>query len=486
LLARLERRTHFLGMFPLSAGELFFPGSLPDKRLQARAVVIFDAMIERPGAAMCAAFDDPKASRNAYNFFQNGRISLPMLLDPAIRAVSLALREQPEGATVLSVQDTTEINLSHLHTMQGLGSIGHASNRGLMLHAALALDAAGCPLGLLRAKSWARPPEQRGKAKDRRGRAFEDKESVRWWTTITSIEQTVRRPGLLLHVSDSESDIYELFAGAAAADYRLLIRAAHDRRVEGTHRLLWAQAESFAPQHNRRIIHVSARPATKRKPARQARQATVALRFGQVHIGAPHQAKGSVRMWAILVREIDPPAGQEPIEWLLLTTDAIGTEAEAWQHVDWYVARWVIEEYFKTLKSGCRIEERQFEARAPFEVSLGFSLLASVTLLSLTKRARTAPEQPAQTILSDDEQFVLKQRAKALRRPCSSSLTVQEAVVLIAMLGGYRARSCDGPPGWLTLWRGYQRLTALVEGYRLARDAQPDSYGNSAGFDAKE
>lgn len=140
-------------------------------------------------------------------------------------------------------------------------------------------------------------------------------------------------------------------------------------------------------------------------------------------------------MWAILVHEIDPPAGQEPIEWLLLTTDAIGTEAEAWQHVDWYVARWVIEEYFKTLKSGCRIEERQFEARAPFEVSLGFSLLASVTLLSLTKRARTAPEQPAQTILSDDEQFVLKQRAKALRRPCSSSLTVQEAVVLIAMLG---------------------------------------------------
>lgn len=461
-------------MFPLPPGELFFPGSLPEKRLRERAVVLLQATIERPGAAMTGAFDEPNPTRNAYNFFHNDRMSLPVLLDPPTRAVSLALREQqPATATVLNVQDSSELNLSHLLQMQGLGTLGNPSNHGLMLHASLAVDTEGVPLGLLHAHTWTRPDDERGKAQRRRKRPFEDKESVRWWTTIDQVEQMVRRPGLLLHVSDRESDIFALFAAAHAAGYRLLVRAAHDRRVDDEAQQLWAQVATFAEQPSRRLLDVPARPASKQRPARAARQATVALRFGPVVLRAPHGGNATVPMWAVWVREVDPPHDVEPVEWLLLTSDPIATEDEAWTHVDWYTYRWVIEEYFKVLKTGCRVEARQFKDRAPYDISLGFALLAAVTLLALTKRARVEPDQPAQTLLSADEEHVLKLQAKAHGHRLAAPLTVHDAVVRIAMLGGYLNRLCDGPPGWLTLWRGYRRLWDLVEGYRLAHTTLP-------------
>ena len=467
----------FACMFPLPAGELFFEGSLSEKRLRERAITILTAMTERPGVAMTAAFDNPRESRYAYNFFHNDRMSLMALLDTATRALSLKLRELPEGTTVLSVQDTTEINLSTQTAMEGLGTLGNVKNHGLMLHTALAVDIDGCPMGLLYAHTWARPPKERGKATTRRQRPFDDKESARWWDTIVACEAAVLRPGLLLHISDRESDIFTLFSRAHPASYRLLVRAGQDRCVEGEHASLWAHVASFADTSSRQTIDVAARPASKTKPARAARQAVIAIAFGAVVLRAPHGGQGTIPLWAIRVREVAPPVGEERIEWVLLTSDPIGTEDEAWLRVEWYGDRWVIEEYFKVLKTGCRIEARQFESRQPFEISLALSMLAAVDLLALTKRARIAPDDPASAVLSTDAVQVLRQHAASHRRSYPDPMSVQDAVVEIAILGGYQNRSCDGPPGWITLWRGYQRLTALLEGYLLARAALPGSAG---------
>lgn len=125
------------------------------------------------------------------------------------------------------------------------------------------------------------------------------------------------------------------------------------------------------------------------------------------------------------------------------------------------------------LKTGCRIEARQFESRPPFEISLGRSILAAVDLLALTKRARIAPDAPASAVLSADAAQVLRQHAASHHRSYPDPMSLHEAVVEIAILGGYQNRSGDGPPGWITLWRGYQRLTALLEGYLLARANLP-------------
>jgi hypothetical protein len=453
-------------MISLSWEDMFF--CLVNKRLRLRAIAIGVAMTARPGAAMTSAFDDWKETRNAYNFFSNKRMSLQTLLDPPTRALALKLRELPEGATMLNVRDTSEINLSHLIAMTGLGPIGNPKNRGLFMHPGLVVDTDGVPVGLLGLQTWTRPVEEHGKVETRRGRAFEEKESLRWWTDIERAEKKVQRPGLLLHVGDRESDIYALFERCHAAGHRLLARAAQDRRVDGEHRLLWDHMEALAECAEHRDVEVAPRRATKDKPAQPARTATVAIRFGPVTLCAPHQGQGSVPAWSILVREVDPPEGVEPLEWLLLTLDPITTEQDAWTRVTWYRFRWVIEEFFKVLKSQCRIEERQFETLETFEVSLGMSILTAVKLLELTKRARIDPELPASTVLSTDEERLLVEHAETYRDRTPAPLRLGEAVMLIAMLGGYKARSCDGPPGWSTLGKGYQHLCAMVDGYQLA------------------
>jgi hypothetical protein len=460
-----------------SWNDLFFEGCLPEKRLRERAITIAEAMTERPGASMNAAFEDGRDARAAYDFFENKRMSLSVLLDPAVRAVVFRLRELPLDATVLCLQDTSEINCSHRRAMKGLGELTNPKNRGEFLHPALAVGTDGVPLGVLSAMTWTRPVEEHGKARQRKDRAFEDKESARWWTTIETVESLLQRPGLLLHIGDREADIFNLFDRAQQEPTRLLIRASQDRRVDSDHRLLWAHAGSFPECEQRRTIDVPERPATRGKPKRPARSATLAIRFGETTILAPRGCTGSVQAWAILVREVDTPPGEEPIEWLLLTLDPILSVDDAWRHVDWYKFRWVIEEFFKVLKTGLKIERRQFDDLGPFEVHLGMALLVGVRLLALTKRARIDPHQPASIVLSSDEERVLAEHARIKRGRAPAPLTLLEAVVLIAKLGGYLGRSCDGPPGWITLWRGYTRLCALVEGYILAERAGAGSTG---------
>ena len=454
--------------------ELFSAGSLPDKRLRHRAAKIGEACSERPGAAMTEAFDDWRDTRTAYNFFANRRVSFSALLDSPMTVVGRAIRALPEGVTVLNVQDTTELNLSHLRRMTGLGEIGNPKERGLFLHPSLAVSTDGVPLGVLSAQLWARQPEAHGKARKRKRRAFEEKESLKWWTAIEQAEQRVGRPRILVHVGDRENDVYEVFSRAHQAGYRLLVRAGQDRKVEGEPGRLWAQVACFAPCRGARPISVPARPAKEGKPARAARETSVTVRYGAITLNPPAGCKGSIGMWAVEVIEVDPPEGVEPIEWLLLTSDPISSEKEAWERVHWYRSRWRIEECFQVLKTGCRVEARQFESRETYEVSLAIALLTAVRILALVKQARLSPEAQATVALSDEEQHVLVEHAKrkrAIHPGALASLRLDDAVTLIAKLGGYKARSCDGPPGWLTLWRGVRRLEAMVDGYRLATGA---------------
>jgi hypothetical protein len=419
---------------------------------------------------MTGAFDLWGDTRTAYNFFANERVTFAVVLESPMTVVSRALRERFEGTTVLNVQDTTEINLSHLNSMTGLGEIGNPKNRGLFLHPSLAVSPDGVPIGLLSAQVWDRPPSCHGKTKKRREKAFEDKESLRWWTAIEESEKRVGRPGLLLHVADRESDIYEVFKRARDERYRILLRAAQDRRVAGEHSTLWAQVATFSPVGEARPLSVPMRPAKEGKPARAARDTSIVVRYGLVTLREP-KGSGAVDMYAVQVTEVDPPAGVEPIEWLLLTSDPITSIEDAWQRVEWYRCRWRIEEFFQVLKSGCRIEARQFESRSTYEPSLAIAMLTAVRLLSLVKQARVTPDAPASAVLSQDEEHVLVQHAQAKKMGhCDSCpLRLVDAVVLIAMLGGYKARSCDGPPGWITVWRGLRRLEDMVAGYRLAR-----------------
>jgi hypothetical protein len=440
-----------------------------DEWLRRRLLHTMHLMEQRPGTPINGLGVSRAERVGAYRMVKHEEVEFERLIEPAAEAVGEALRRGEAGEVVLCVHDRTEVEVSHLD-MEGVGEVGNPLCRGFLLQTALAVDDKGAAYGVLGARTWVRPPAQHGKAKDRKQRPFDEKESALWWQAMEQAEARVGEAGRLLHVIDAEGDIFELFARARGAGFQLLVRASQDRRVQGEAGRLWATLES-QPQLDSRTLHLSARPALKGKPARKARDAHLTLRTCALALLPPEKHKGQpLQVWGVLVREEQPPEGEKGVEWLLLTNLAVHTLAAAWGTVEAYRRRWLIEELHKALKTGCRLEQRQHQARGTLENVLAMMLQVSVRLLRLRTLSRTDPEAPATQALEPIEVEVLTRLAPRLapRRPLSPVPTLGQALHLLAILGGYMGSSGSPPPGWLTLWRGYERLRERVEGFLLA------------------
>lgn len=441
-----------------------------DEWLRRRLLHTLSLMEQRPDTPLSGLGESRAERVGAYRMVNHEEVEFGRLVRPAFGTVGTAVAQGEAGPVALCIHDRTEVELSHLKAMKGLGQVGNPLCRGFFLQLALVVDGQGAAFGVLGARTWVRPPGQRGKAKQRRERDFEEKESALWWQAMQEAEAQVGERGRLLHTIDAEGDIFELFLRAARARYQLLVRAAHDRCVEGEHKKLWATLQALPPSGTR-TLHLPARPASKGKPARAARDAELTLRFGPVKLRPAHGQQGpSVEVWGVLVREEAPPAGHEPLEWLLLTNVPVETAEAAWGVVECYRRRWLIEELHKALKTGCTLEERQHEDYQTLLNVLALMLPVAVRLLRLRTLARTCPDAAATQVLDEAEVQVLLALAPRLapRQVPSSTPTLAEALYLIALLGGYMGSRSNPQPGWLILWRGYERLRERVEGFLLA------------------
>jgi len=438
--------------------------------LRDRLLHTLQLMEGQPGVTLNRLGTSRAERMGAYRMLVNEDVSFQRLLKPAAQTVGEAVARGQAGEVALCVHDRSEVELSHL-AMSGVGPVGNPECQGFFVRTALVVQADGAAFGVLGARTWARPAEQRGKAKSRKQRPFEQKESVLWWQALVEAEERVGEGGRLLHVIDAEGDIFELFSRSASQGYQLLVRAGQDRRVEGNGGKLWASLEGL-PVVGSRQLHVSAQPARADRGARTARDATLSLRYGALTLLPPERLGGQpVQVWGVLVREEAPPPGQKPVQWLLLSNVPIESVEAAWGAVSTYQKRWCIEELHKALKTGCRLERRQHQEREHLENLLALTLLVSVKLLRLRTLSRTLPEQPATAVLEPDEVQVLRAMAPQLapRMPPRGELTLGQALLLIALLGGYMANPDKKPPGWLVLWRGYERLRDYVSGFTLAR-----------------
>jgi hypothetical protein len=463
-------------MSMLSWEQLLPDWSFRDSRLRSRALILLNALVAAPGPSFSAVFGKQKtAIKAAYEFCQNRAMDLLTLLAPTFITTGGLVHDL--GSTVLVLQDTTELELSSQKAMTGIGEIGNPKCRGIFLHAGLAVTTDGVPIGLLSTLTWVRDPEEHGKAALRRERPFDEKESAKWWNTIDAAERVVKHPGRLVHVGDREGDIFDVFGRCSAMGYRALFRARIDRQVlDAPQTRLWAEAENWRVA-GQRVVDIPYRSARHGQPARAARTAVLDLHYGSVTIAQPKSGSGLIQLSVVLARENDPADETDAIEWLLLTTDVLNTVEDAWTRVDWYRRRWLIEEFHKCLKSLCRVEKRQFKDRHPFEVNLALMMLVSVRLLFMRNIARAEPDAPAATVLSEEEEHVLRAyHDQGARKPLPSFLTVSQAIRLVAILGGFMARKGDGEPGFESLGKGYSKLATLIVGYRLAR-------GLSAGAD---
>jgi hypothetical protein len=373
------------------------------------------------------------------------------------------LSRMREHKVVLAVQDTTTLNYSAHPATENLGPIGYRLDKGigLIVHDTMSFTPDGTPLGLLDVQCWARDGKDFGKKKRRHKQPIEDKESYKWLKSFRHVAEVQRRcpETTLVSVGDSEADIYELLELALKepSGPELLIRASHNRVLSQEQDHLW---EKLNGQEVAGIqeVHV---PRGRKRPAGVAR---LEVRFAKIGLKPPTKKSKlqKLSLWAVLAREVDVPEAVEPIEWMLLSTCPVANFEEAIEKLGWYTRRWGIEVYHRTLKSGCKIEERQLGHADRIEACLGVDMVVAWRIFHLTKLGRETPDVPCTVFFQEAEWKALNTYITRNPTPPSRPPSLREATRMVASLGGFLGRKSDGEPGPKSLWIGLQRLDDLT------------------------
>jgi len=380
------------------------------------------------------------------------------------------LIEQSSGAVILVIHDTTEIDYSGLD-VAGLGQLGNGSCRGFLCHNSLAYDyGAHEVLGLLGQLIHTRrkvPAKESPEAK----REHPQRESRLWkkgWQAVGPIEGKQ-----LVQIADCGADLLEFIEAVHLGGDPYVIRSKSNRNIDlgdGDDAMevkLHDYAQTLADLGGR-TVEVST------NKGHRGRTAHVRIAAGPVSIRPPHFARGehssnNLPAWVIHVREVGtPPAGEKPLQWILLTNVPAPDLASAAERVDWYACRPVIEEFHKADKTGCGVELPQFTTAHALTVSIALLSVVATQLLRLRDLGRRpdAQTRPATDVI--DQDYVIALSAWRFREP-RPNLSIAEFCLALAKLGGHLNRKHDGPPGWLTLWRGWTQLQPMVQGLHLAR-----------------
>ena len=439
-----------------------------DERLTKRLMGIATDFFARPTESIPAACASRARTKAVYRFCSHEKVDMQAILEPHYEST---LRRAAQEKIVLAIQDTTSVNYSaHLAT-EGLGLIGTCNEQlslGLYIHSTLALNLEGTPLGLLNVESWARDPKEHGKSAERAALPIEDKESRKWLVGYVATVNAQRRlkNTRIVNVCDREADIFDLFVCARREEGNpdLLVRATQPRKLEssdpqgkGKSTGLWDFVRSL-PCAGTLPLQVP------RRASRPSRLTTLRVRFSDVNVRPPKDSphKASVRLWAIAVTEEEPPAGIEPIEWLLLTTIPVTNLEQAAEKVHWYTLRWQIEVYHKTFKSGCRIEDRQLGTAQSLEACLAVDMVVAWRIFHLAKLGRETPDAPCTVYFDEAHWKALVCFLKKSPKEPTEVPTLRQAMHRVATLGGFQGRKSDGNPGTETLWKGLQRLDDIT------------------------
>ena len=448
---------------------------LGDRRLERRLLEIAAAFAAQPTAAIPQACGTWPAIKAAYRFFDHKRTTMDRLLEPHRGATVERMRREP---VVLLVQDTTSLNYTTRPDMQGIGLIGTSLKgpQGLLLHNTMAFRPDGLALGLLDVQCWRRDPAEFGVKKQRHAKPIEEKESFKWLEPLAAVEQAARRcpDSRLVTVCDREADIYELFELAHRKGHELLVRAMQDRGLHHDHGdgggddngddggvRLRAHMASLAPAAEVEL----AVPRHGKQPARTAR---MAVRFASLTLAPPNKKKNlpPLPMTVVWSSEIDPPAGiDKPLQWMLLSNRPVDDLEQALERLRWYACRWNIEVFHRTLKSGCKIEERQLGTADRLEACLAIDMVVAWRIQHLTWFGRAVPDMPC-TVAFDDDQWKAIVVFKTRKPPPQQPPTLRQMIVLVATLGGFIARKSDGEPGTKSLWIGIQRMDDITAMYQ--------------------
>ncbi len=443
-----------------------------DKRLNRRAQLIQERLQDKYGQPLSKVFKNASELRRTYEFLANPKTSFEKIVESSHYQTANRVKNLP---LILSVGDTSFLDYKKIKIKrEEYGPIGNGGN-GLILHSSLAVEPnSGQPLGLLWEKLWKREQKVPGKEKRKKAKGFEEKESYKWVESLKKIpeilaeEHSYDNLPQVIHVFDREGDISEVFEEAQKhQNCGVLIRAAHNRSLSEEEDYLWDYVSKQPVQFEHEI-------QLPKNHKRKKRIATLAIRFCPVKLRSPQRLKDteSFNIYAVYAEEIEPPEGEEPISWMLLTTEKVAINSDALTMLRWYTYRWLIEEYHKVLKSGCQVESYRLAGES-MEVLVGFLTPIAADLLRMTYLNRTQPDSSAETILTPLQIKVLAAESLNSKRKIKQKLnTVAWAIQEIARLGGYLEHRKNTPIGITVLWRGWLELISLCRGWSLRERLQ--------------
>lgn len=462
--------------------------SLGDARRHRRAHLIVDNLSQiaesQPEAAKSTA-----ALKAHYRFIANPNVSQEAILDAHNQA---AIQRTTEHRSVILAQDTTTIEVTKPHCqVDGAGPLESEEKRGFFLHPLYAVSADGLPLGVVAQEVWTREKIETNltkaqKERVRKQEVFEEKESQRWVAMFQSGEQIARAHPQTEYivVGDSESDICELFAeaGDLPRNCHFVVRGCQNRAVRdaGTatcvDEVLAGATVHFINEVeiSERVSKIAGETRVRRK-SRAPRVACLSIRTARVTLRGPDRPGGKlpdVTLNVVEAVELDPPAGEEPIRWVLFTTLPIDSITEIRRVLTTYASRWQIELYFKTLKSGLNVEKLKYETLDRYQTAVSLLMIVAWRVEYLKGAARQDSEASCQKYFPPEEwqptYLVYTDGGILPTKPP----TIRQFMHIVAELGGWQRKKNQGPPGSMTIWRGIRRMEAYADAFRIFQKIQ--------------
>jgi hypothetical protein len=405
-------------------------------------------------------------------FLANDKVTLERVIESWSEGTVAAVA----GRHVLAIQDTSEINFTTTaKRRRGLGEIGKGNGRGVLLHPMLAVDAAdGSCLGLLSGQVWTR----RGRRTvSHDARDLSDKESQRWIATANAAKPLLGSAAMVTSIGDRESDIFAAYASVPEPRFHVIARSMHDRKLaDGTG--LYAAGEHMAVVDEALIVL----PARAQRPERLAH---LELRFAAVKLARPQtkflrHLPASVPLTLLDVRERNPLPGTEPLHWRLLTTHAVASVQEAWCIVEWYKRRWLIEQFFRVLKTqGFKLEDSQIATADRLLKLVAIAAKAAVITIQLLQARDGRGQQKAALAFNPNEVATLAAlnhdlaaKSRRLRNPHPPD-SLAWAAWIISRLGGWDGYPSSKPPGPITMKHGLEYFHAVAVGWSLKHVCMP-------------
>lgn len=448
---------------------------------------IVEALAERPDASVPEACESEAEREGYYRFMRNPSIDYESLMEPHHEATA----ERAEKLeTVLCIHDTTPCAFPLHDDMRDDLAEMSANRQGFQWHTSMVCSADGtrAPLGLIATQPFVHlsdlPDDDSRQFWKERGGIYEHNEKWRWMDGVEEAEGRLGAVENVVHVMDREADDYELLFAMEVCGFESIVRMTHsDRRLSvgelrSEHEPL-TEALARQPWIGNRTVELSPRSADQADgthPVRRARKATLKARSAEVTLQRPtnvsaDSAPDELEVRVVEVLEVNPPAGEQPVHWLLVTTEPVETSEQVWQVVDRYRARWTTEEFYKSLKTGVDYTSLQHRSAKTLLGALAPSAIVAHHLLVLRHLSRHGEQFPAETVVTE-AQLRLLQADKPDLVPAESP-TVDHIMQAVARLGGHV--SSNGPPGWQVLGRGWERLVEQSFGFRLALRLQGET-----------